>query len=117
METSVERRLKLVLYLAAAFALVTAVLPHPPRMPGDPSDKMMHVLAFLVLGSLAAAAYPRRSIVWLTLALAFYGATIELIQAIPALHRDSEIAEFAADVIAGLLAVSSVRLLARHNRQ
>lgn len=117
METRVERRLKLVLFLAAAFAFVMAVLPHPPRLPGDPSDKVMHVLAFLALGTLAAAAFPRRSIVWLTVALAFYGATIELIQAIPTLHRDSEIADFAADVIAGLLAVSSVRLLATHNRQ
>ena len=112
-----ERRLKLVLFLAAAFAFIMAVLPHPPRLPGDPSDKVMHVLAFLALGTLAAVAFPRPTILWLTVALALYGAAIELIQAIPALHRDSEIADLAADVIAALLAVSGVRLFAMRNRQ
>lgn len=114
-EKTVESWLKLVFYSAAAFAFIMAVLPHPPRLPGDPPDKVLHVLAFLALGGLAAVAFPRRSILWLTVALAIFGAAIELIQTIPALHRDSEIADLAADVVAALLAVWSIRVLALRN--
>ena len=35
-----------------------AVLPHPPQLPGEPTDKIQHVLAFTVLTALACAAWP-----------------------------------------------------------
>ena len=29
-----------------------AIIPHPPQLPGAPSDKIQHIMAFLVLGAL-----------------------------------------------------------------
>ena len=45
---------RLLFWAAAIFALVMAVLPHPPELPGDPSDKLQHVAAFATLGLLGA---------------------------------------------------------------
>ena len=86
-----------------------AVLPHPPRLPGDPSDKVQHVIAFAMLGLLAILAYPAASVLRLAVSLSLFGAFIELVQAVPVLHRDSS----AIDWIADTLASSFVLLAAR----
>lgn len=104
--------LRLILVAAAALAFVMAVLPHPPRLPGDPSDKTLHIMAFLVLGGLAADAFPDRRPLTLVLALAAFGALIELVQAIPALNRDSDWIDLLADTLAALAGVYLVRRLA-----
>lgn len=49
----------LLFWSAAAFALVMAWLQQPVAVPGDPSDKLRHIIAFAVLALLAALAYPR----------------------------------------------------------
>jgi VanZ family protein len=82
-----------------------AVLPHPPRVPGDPSDKVQHVVAFFVLGVLGAAAYRRVDVLRLLAALSLFGAVIEVVQAIPALHRDSDPLDWLADTIAAAFAL------------
>src|SRR5438094_451884 len=48
--------LRRVLFWAAAlFAFVMAILPHPPELPGNPSDKLQHMAAFAPLaGSVGA---------------------------------------------------------------
>jgi VanZ family protein len=96
----VQRFAKLIFWCAAAFAFVMAVLPHPPEVPGAPSDKIQHIVAFLVLAGLGAWAYPSAGKVRLGLALSVFGALIEVTQAIPALHRDSDIVDWAADTVA-----------------
>jgi hypothetical protein len=98
------------------FTLVMATLPHPPRLPGDPSDKVLHVLAFATLGLLAAWAYPRVRVVKLALGLCLFGALIEAIQAIPALNRDSQWLDWVADAVASGAALLSARWRMRGSR-
>jgi VanZ family protein len=85
---------------AAIFAFAMAVMPHPPELPGGPSDKLQHVAAFATLGVLGAWAYVEAPILALFAGLSFFGAAIELAQAIPALHRDSDIKDWIADTLA-----------------
>jgi peptidoglycan/LPS O-acetylase OafA/YrhL len=87
-------------WAAAAFAFVMGVIPHPPELPGHPSDKVQHVTAFAALGLLGAAGYPRWGRAKLLIGLSLFGAAIELVQAIPALHRDSDPLDWIADTIA-----------------
>ncbi len=87
-------------WAAAAFAYVMAVLPHPPEVPGSPSDKVQHVIAFATLGFLASWAFPATSRLQLWFRLSLFGAFIELCQAIPALHRDADVIDWMADSVA-----------------
>lgn len=86
---------------AIALAAVMAMLPKPPHLPTDQlGDKFHHILAFVVLTALALAAFPRASRWRLAERLSFFGALIEVGQAIPALHRDCDIRDWVADTLA-----------------
>jgi len=91
---------RLLFWAAAIFAFVMAILPHPPELPGEPNDKIQHMLAFATLGLLSAWGYSRTPLVRLLIGLSLYGAFIEVVQAIPALHRDSDVKDWIADTIA-----------------
>ena len=86
-----------------------AVLPHPPRIPGNPNDKLQHVTAFVTLALLGSFAYPRTALAKLLVELSLFGAFIEVVQAIPALHRDSDVWDWAADTAAVAVALLVVR--------
>lgn len=101
--------LKALFWAAAGFAFVMAVLPHPPNIPGNPSDKVQHIVAFATLALLGSVAYARVSTLRLLVGLSLFGAFIEIVQAIPALHRDSDPLDWLADTIA-----CAVVLLAVH---
>ena len=74
-------------WCALAFALVMAVLPHPPHLPIDNlGDKFAHSLAFGVLAALGSLAYPRVPLLRLGERLSFLGAMIELLQSILQVH-------------------------------
>lgn len=88
-----------------------AALPHPPPIPGQPSDKVLHMLAFATLGTLGAAGFPGQSVMRLFMALAIFGAAIELVQAIPMLNRDSGLADLLVDMVAALVALIGTRRL------
>ena len=96
-------------WAAAIFAFVMAVLPHPPELPGNPSDKLQHIAAFAILGVLGAWAYADMSILPLFAGLSVFGAAIELVQAIPALHRDCDIKDWIADTLACGLVLLVIR--------
>lgn len=98
-----------IFYAAAVFAFVMATLPKPPQLPGEPSDKVMHIVAFAVLGGLAAIGFPRQAAIRLVLGLVAFGASIELVQSIPALHRDAEIMDLIADFVAAAVGVWIMR--------
>jgi hypothetical protein len=87
-------------WIAACFAFVMAVLPHPPEVPGQPNDKVQHIAAFAALAVLGSFAYPRTALVRLFIGLSLFGALIEVVQAIPALRRDSDILDWLADTMA-----------------
>jgi VanZ family protein len=105
----VSRAARTIFWAAAAFAFVMAVLPHPPEVPGHPNDKVQHIAAFATLSLLGSFAYPRTDLTKLLVRLSLFGAAIEVIQAIPALHRDSDVLDWLADTVA----VAVVLLLVR----
>jgi VanZ family protein len=88
----------LLLVGASLLALVMALVPHPPELPM--SDKTQHMLAFAVMAGLALPALPRVHPLAIAVWLAGFGALIEILQEIPALHRDSSFADWIADMIA-----------------
>jgi VanZ family protein len=98
-------------WAAAVAAFIMAVLPHPPQVPGSPSDKVQHIFAFIILGALAAWAFPKTGLVRLTLALSAFGALIEILQLIPDLHRDGDAVDWAVDTVAAALALSLAKFL------
>lgn len=101
------------LFLAAlVLTLVMAWLPHPPSVPGNPNDKIQHIAAFACLSLLGTMAFPAFSLTRLGERLSFLGAIIEVVQAIPALHRDCDIRDWISDtlaVIAVLFVVGALR--------
>jgi VanZ family protein len=85
-----------------------AVLPHPPQVPGEPNDKVQHIAAFATLAFLGSLAYPAAGPLRLLLRLSLFGALIEVVQAIPALHRDSDYKDWIADTLAAGLVLALV---------
>ena len=104
-----SRTARLVFWAAAIFAFVMAIVPQPPQLPGEPSDKVQHITAFATLALLGSFAYPATSLTRLLASLSLFGALIELIQAIPALHRDSDVVDWIADTMAVLMVLVLVR--------
>ena len=102
-----NRLLAAAFWTALLFAFVMALLPKPPQLPGSPTDKVQHILAFVTLAILASAAYPRVRWWQILGGLAAFGGLIELCQAIPMLNRTASWADWIADCAA----VSSVLAL------
>jgi hypothetical protein len=106
-----SRPLRLLFWAAAIFAFVMAVIPHPPHIPGEPNDKVQHIVAFATLALLGSWAYtgtkPLKLLAWLSL----FGAVIEIIQAIPMLRRDSDALDWIADTVAVAVVLLLIRLL------
>jgi hypothetical protein len=111
-EWRASRWARAIFWAAACFAFIMAVLPHPPQVPGEPNDKVQHVIAFATLAMLGSFAYPATALLQLLLRLSLFGAAIEVVQAIPALHRDSDVLDWIADTAA----VAVVLLLVRWSR-
>jgi VanZ family protein len=106
--------LRAIFWAAIVIAFLAAINPHPPQLPGAPSDKVQHIAAFLVLGTLASFAYPRTSPVYLATALSLFGAVIELVQLIPSLNRDGDPIDWIVDTAAaGLILIFLHRLRGR----
>lgn len=101
-------------WLALVFAVVMALLPKPPQLPGDDlGDKFHHILAFATLSALAAVAFPKADRWRVVERLSFLGAMIEVAQSIPALHRDCDIRDWLADTLAILVVTGIAALIAR----
>lgn len=105
-------------WCALVFALVMALLPHPPHLPIDSfGDKFEHMLAFGVLALLGSLAYPAMPLFRLGERLSFLGALIEVMQSIPVLHRDCDIRDWIADTIAVAVMLGLVYLVRQRFRQ
>lgn len=105
--------LRIAFWTAAAIALVMALLPHPPQLPGEPSDKVQHIAAFVLLGALGSFAYARSNPVHLGVGLSLFGAAIEILQLIPSLHRDGDPLDWIADTAAAALVIILLRALTK----
>ena len=103
-------------WLALAFTLVMAWLPHPPSVPGNPNDKIQHIAAFSCLSLVGAVAFPNFSLARLAERLSFLGAIIEVVQSIPALRRDCDIRDWIADTIAVVIVLLAVAAFRRSRR-
>jgi hypothetical protein len=106
--------------VALIFTLVMALLPHPPRVPLDQlGDKLEHMTAFATLSLLASLSFPRAGLWRIGERLSFLGALIEVMQALPAVHRDCSIFDWLADTaaIAATLAVVAAIRRARRGRE
>ena len=104
-----SRTARVTFWAAACFAFVMAILPHPPEVPGQPNDKVQHIIAFATLAALGSFAYPRSGFLKLLGGLSLFGAFIEVVQAIPALHRDSDVLDWLADTAAVAVVLLFVR--------
>lgn len=101
---------RILFWAAVLFTFISAEMPpnHAPHL--FPWDKAEHFAAFYVLTSLAAAAYPRVPLLLLALCLSLFGSTIELVQALPFIHRDCDIVDWIADVTAVTAALAPMIL-------
>ena len=116
MKSDLFRRIAAILFwLALLGATTLAIMPQPPYLPTDQfGDKFNHMLAFATMAALAAAAFPEMPRLRVIERLSFLGALIEVIQSIPALHRDCDIRDWIADTVAivvvtGLAAILTPR--------
>ena len=105
--------LRIAFWTAAMIALVMALLPHPPQLPGEPSDKVQHIAAFVLLGALGSFAFARSNPVHLGVGLSLFGAAIEILQLIPSLHRDGDPLDWIADTAAAALVIILLRALTK----
>jgi VanZ family protein len=96
---------KLAFFVAAILAVTMASLPNL-HVPGNPPDKLLHILAFLALTVLAQLAFPLAKMRILLLGLGALGAGIELIQAIPTINRDASLTDWLADMVAIVIAIT-----------
>ena len=90
--------------------VVTAIYAFSPpaaHLPAFSWDKADHFCAFFALTCAAVVAFPRAPLAWVALWASVSGAGIELIQALPALHRDCDAWDWVADN-AGIGAVMGV---------
>lgn len=88
--------------------LVAAILPGAEAPTLGMSDKINHIAAFVVLAVLAAWAWPRTALPRIAIALSAFGAMIELVQALPFIGRDAEVADWAADTLAIVVTLAIV---------
>lgn len=94
------RTLAVLFWLALCLTLVMALVPRPPVAALGLNDKVQHMAAFAVLSLLAWLAFPRQRLSVLFLTLAAIGGLIEILQMIPALHRDADVKDWIADCLA-----------------
>lgn len=104
---------RIAFWLALIFAVTMALVPKPPPILGEMGDKYQHMLAFACLAVLASMGYPRATPLRIAERLSFLGALIEVLQSIPALHRDCQIMDWVADTGAILAALAVVTLVRR----
>lgn len=102
---------------AAAFALLVASIPQPIVLPGDPTDKVQHIIAFAVLALLGALAYTGLRLILLLLGLSVFGALIELLQLIPSLNRTADWSDLAADILTLVIVFGAIFVVRRMRRQ
>jgi VanZ family protein len=106
-----NRLLQLALWLAVLVALIFALWPQSPDVPGNPSDKLQHFAAFFTLAVLGGLAYPQMSLRRLFAALVVFGGLIELAQLHPAVNRNADWGDLLVDVLgtfAGVLLVDGL---------
>lgn len=86
-------------------------------LPLSSDDKTQHMLAFAALSVLASLAFPVAPLSRIAERLSFLGALIEVVQAMPSIHRDCDIFDWLADTAAILAALSIVWVMRQRIRR
>lgn len=114
----VKRLFLTVLIAASIFTLFMALVPKPPALLwANTNDKVQHMQAFATLTLLASATFRGKRSLAIFIALALFGAIIEILQMIPAFHRDAELSDWLADCAAILAALGLSALVRRMVRK
>lgn len=79
------------------FVFWLALLPNPPALPRQATDKVQHVAAFAALTFLAALDFQGLRLRVIFVAMAALGMAIEILQMIPALQRDAQASDWLAN--------------------
>ncbi len=88
--------------------LYASLMPSPPPLPGQGSDKLVHLLAYALPACWFAWLYPGRRALWVALLLIALGAVIEWLQ--PRLSaRYFEWADMGANTLGVLLGIILAR--------
>ena len=112
-------RIRRAFWLALAVTIVMALLPKPPALPMQATDKVQHMAAFAALTSLAALGFSGLRLRVIFVWMAALGLAIEVLQMIPMLHRNAEASDWLADcaaTAATLLLCRVVRWLLRRRQ-
>ena len=106
---------RIALYAAIVVSVIAALAPSPEFEPTFKNvDKVQHMAAFAVLAGLARLGFPDTSQWRIIERLSFLGAAIEVFQSIPALNRDCDVWDWAADTLAAaVMVIVLTRLIAR----
>ncbi len=100
------RTFRLAFYATTLAATVTALTPAVPYEPVFAyMDKVQHFAVFALLAGLALFGFPQAPRRLVAERLSFLGAGIEVLQSIPALHRDCDVFDWATDTVAAAVAV------------
>ena len=105
------RRVLFVVVLLATLA--AALLPGPLAPDLGAGDKINHIIAFVTLTIIAAAAWPSARLWQIGVSMSAFGAAIEGLQALPAIARDAEWADWYADTTAAVVALIAVAVVRR----
>lgn len=100
-------------WASLVLTLTMAWLPKPPEALNDIGDKYQHMLAFGTLTVLACAAYPQSSLIRIGGRLGFVGVLIEMVQAVPALHRDCDVMDWIVEAVVIVVVLIVVRVVRR----
>ena len=92
--------------------LVLAVLPSL-SIPGNPDDKLLHIVAFAVLALLAAGAFPRTRLRSLWIWLVGFAAAIEMIQLLMQQGREADWSDLMVGMSAATVVLFLVHLIRR----
>jgi len=97
-----QRVMTYLFWTALAVTSVLLLIELAPSKGGYPhTDKIIHLLIFLVLSTLGYLAFPKQRTI-VILGLAFYGAIAEVLQHLLTVTRKASLMDWAAD-IAGIL--------------
>ena len=108
------RTFRVAFYATTLVATVAALVPSVPFEPGfEYSDKVQHFAVFFVLAGLALGGFPHAPRRLIVERLSFFGAGIEVLQSIPALHRDCDVFDWATDTVGAGIAVLLLTRLVR----
>ncbi len=105
------RLAKLAFIAALLFTFYSAVIPPTKALQLVPWDKAEHFIVFYGLTGLAAAAFPKRSLLLIAVLLSGFGALIEYVQGLPMVHRDRDFWDWVADSAAICAALAPMLLV------